>query len=396
MNQENQDYQPNQPENQFSQPGEQPAQPSTHFQAPQTTSETFPQTSPLQEAPEPVQMSPDTPQAPQFTQQEEAPVAPAQSPAPTPDQFPPQPERPATLFSPAQDTAAPHKKSKHGLVIILSVLSVIVLALLGVVAYLAFFQPKPAQQTTSSSSSSSTTTTAALTAKDLLEKVQTAVQDKLTQSGSTAVTLSTSTSKPTYQVAQNSYSVSSSTGGYGFSAVLEDASDTSTLIADLVSTAQTTLASESSLTKSTNNYLTTYQNDTLLCTLSTDATVRCADKDSYKNQLDQIKPFATAFLASDQGKQNGSTTVFSDTLKVTEGTDGYSTATVNMAPTNSPVGGYVGLFYAKNDTWAFWKGAQDASLCSDYNTHDLQKAYESTDCYTTSSGNTLSKVTVTL
>lgn len=59
-------------------------------------------------------------------------------------------------------------------------------------------------------------------------------------------------------------------------------------------------------------------------------------------------------------------------------------ATVAMADTNSPVGGFDGLFYGKGGSWTYWQGAQQSYFgCSEYNTRILQQAYEGSVCYDT-------------
>jgi len=136
-----------------------------------------------------------------------------------------------------------------------------------------------------------------------------------------------------------------------------------------------------------------YQSDAVICTVSgTDSIpiyVTCANKNAYAKVSGDIKPFVTAYHAS-----NSNTTsedIFSAPTIKSSSVDGYQTATVGVSSRQS-VGSAAALFYRKGtDIWKFFKTTQAVASCSEYNTDDLKAAFADQPCVSDSKTNTTVK-----
>lgn len=332
--------------------------------------------------------------------QPEVPTEPAYQATPAPEPAVPfEPLPPITPVDPivSAPVVAP-KKSRKGLVATIVILVLLLLAAAGYIVYTAFFQPKAAETSNTTTTAQQATTTTP-NAQAIVEKVHTAVKDGLTQT-LPAMIITDTTYAPAYKADGASYAVNSSTLGHGLNITPEPTStvsdlSSSTKVEQVIADSFTT---QKGFTKSSQDWQTTYQNDSVICTVSVSSSpvsLNCADKSAYSDLVKTAKPFATAYLASADGKKYGEGILLSEP-KITEKASGYSSAAVSMGSTQSPVGGYAGLFYAKDGTWTYWRGTQSVIDCTDYNTHDLQKAFEGDSCYDSSAVNQTSAVKVTL
>lgn len=299
-----------------------------------------------------------------------------------------------------QQNLAPQKSHK-GLKITVGVLIVLLLAALGTIAYLLFFQPKDADKTTDTTANTtqneSDDTQNASAAAAMVQKVRDAVSEGLKDEYPTA-TIEAGTMAPAYKAPSVNYAVGAANKGHSL-AITPVASEydeagilkTRQLITDVVE-------ADSSLTKTSNDWLITYQNDSLICQVAINGSpmaFSCADISVYADEITKLAPFAKAYLASENGKKYGTGIVMA-LEKIEEKTDGYKNAWTSMGSTISPAGGFAGIFYYANGQWTYWRGSQSIIECSEYNTRDLQKAFEGDSCYDNTKPEGTGTVVVTL
>jgi len=326
------------------------------------------------------------------------PMQPAQ-PTPPEPLTPFEPLPPITPVDPIVSAPVVEPKKGHkGLVATIIVLVLLLLAAAGYIVYTTFFQTK-ADETSNTTTTTQQTATTAPNAQAIVEKVRTAVKDGLTQT-LPSMTIADTTYAPAYKADGAPYAVNSSTLGYGLNVTPEPTSTTSDLSSStkVEQVIADSFTAQTGFTKSSQDWQTTYQNNAVICAVSVSSSpvsLSCADKSAYSDLVKTVNPFATAYLASADGKKYGEGILLSEP-KITEKASGYSSATVSMGNTQSPVGGYAGLFYAKDGTWTYWRGTQSVIDCADYNTHDLQKAFEGDACYNSVTKNDSATVKVTL
>lgn len=103
----------------------------------------------------------------------------------------------------------------------------------------------------------------------------------------------------------------------------------------------------------------------------------CNEVSALKTSDDQLLAFYEALPAED--KQNDNSIILSGVTKITQSpVAGYQRAEIKMFTASY---GSVALFYKKNDAkWVFFKYAQGTTMCSEFNTLDLQNAFKGTSC----------------
>lgn len=322
------------------------------------------------------QQPPQPEQGPQPTQPPLGTTPP--SPTPSTNNFIVQPDEP--------------RKGHKGLIATIIVLCILLIGALGTIAFLLFFQPK-ADKTTKQDSAGATTESAQTNeAKELISKVKNNVTDQLSTANSN-MKISDGTSAPIFKPDDKKYAVISSEIGISLSI---DA-DTSTYDRAKQSTVEKvvndTFKGDASLKLTSNDWQNTYQNATVICTVSSESspvTVSCANKKEYTPLITQVAPFAEAFFASNDSK-NYQTVTFA-APKISQKTSGYRNATLGIGSMEAPVGWAAGLFYAKDGNWTYWRATQSIMLCSDYNNSDLQRAFEGEPCIDTNNANSTVKV----
>ncbi|MGV9002179.1 MAG: hypothetical protein ACOH18_04490 [Candidatus Saccharimonadaceae bacterium] len=283
-------------------------------------------------------------------------------------------------------TTPPKKSQKKAILIILSL---IVLILIGavVVANLLFFQPKQTQTATVAATNSVQSTE---NAKALIEEVRTA-QEKLTTTypKSTVKNVGKNYS-PAFKYADANYYVS---GPFGENIDVTDTStdetmgslSTEPITKDAQKTATDVLDTHTSLKKTSSEYMATYQNADVICTVSLGAypiSTNCTDAKDYKTLSEELKPFAESYIEV-ADKDYSKDAVFTKPV-ITTKTDGYSNASISISSVGSITGGFSGLFYAENGVWTYFLGAQDIVDCAKFNTYALQKSFEGDDCWDSS------------
>jgi len=293
------------------------------------------------------------------------------------------------------------KRSRKKAVIITSIIVVLLLAIGAVAFFLSL--PKTSNNVTANKNTTQTALKPApLTAQGLVDEVRIA-QEKLAKTyPESKLDRSETPSSPAYKYSGAAYYIS---GSFGSDVLVSDtsangnttATEPSPVIKAAHEAAFKALDAHKSLAKTSTETLTTYQDDDVICTVSTDAifttSTNCADKKDYASLAKQIKPFADAYASVPKDDQI-SNLVFSSP-KITEKSGGFSNATVSIGPFEG-MGGFAGLFYAKDGNWTFWRGTQSQIDCTDYNTYELQKAFEGTSCYDATTQNENATVAVTL
>ncbi len=281
----------------------------------------------------------------------------------------------------------PPRKNRKKVIILASVLGIL-LAAAGVITYLLFFQPKTVTPPPTDTNANVTTDTPdvtdpVVTAQSLIDKVKASLGGELATTYP-SMKIDTATEAPAYKAPGANYFVRSSEIGTSLSVAPtgSGAPDTNAVTA-VQTTVNTIIGSESSLTKDAKTTYTAYTSESIVCTVSVDTdpvSVSCADTADYATLVSDLAPFAKAYLASEDGKQYGQNIVMG-TPKITEKTDGYKNATIGMGSNDTAVGGYAGLFYAKDNVWTYWTGTQSELMCSEFNTQALQKSFEGDTCY---------------
>ena len=330
---------------------------------------------------------PPVPNQPQQTPPVVPPLNSSPNPLPTPQPFPPQ-QPDANFIVPPPDS----QKPKRIILVVSIVLGVLLLATIGVLAYLLVAQP----QTTT------TTTTQPTVDKQRPQKIiahtKTALTKAFEKNPNFTITTTDSTNSPVYKAVDSPFGVGSDAiAGVSISVSPTPFSDAYLKNISLV--IDETLASEAGIKKVTVGELVSYQDDIVTCQTFYDneaIKVYCANVADYENVINAMKPFAEAYLASNEGRSVNASPIFHTPLpKITKKAGGYSNAVVdNITLSSSPTGGFRGLFYAKDDNWIFWQGTQEIVACTSYNTNDLQHAFEGDPCLD-SAGQTAS-VTISL
>lgn len=270
------------------------------------------------------------------------------------------------------------------------------------VAYLVFFQPKTEDAKPTDTNTNTVTDTPdvvepVVTAQSLIDKVKSSLTGELATTY-LSMKITEASEAPAYKASNANYFVRSSEIGTSLSVAPtgNDAYNESAVTA-VQTTANAILGAEPSLTKTTSATSTAYTNDAVACTVSvgTDpVSIACADVTSYTSLVSELAPFAKAYLDSEDGKKYGENVILG-TPEITSKADGYKNATISMGNGDGGIGGYAGLFYAKDNVWTYWTGTQSALMCSEYNTQALQKAFEGDTCYDETTQQD-SKVVVTL
>lgn len=339
------------------------------------------------------------------------PATPFDSPNPLNDVAPSEPVIPAeplpaplATTEPSEEPAtplAPAEKGHRGLKATIVVLVILLLGALGAVAYLLFFQPKTtdnvATDTPQTTQNTTNETPAPASAAAIVQKVRDAVTEAL-KTDYPSAKINDGTSAPAYQPDNATYGVRLSTGGSSLDIDPTPGSYSEDAIKATQQAIADALALETSLKKIDGDWNVRYQSDTVTCSLIKDGSpvgLACADIAAYSDAITKVAPYAAAYAASADGKKYGDGVII-ELQKVTEKSDGYKNAWTNMSNINSPVGGFAGLFYYANGQWTYWRGSQSIISCADYNTRDLQKAFEGDSCYDEATQNEQATVKVTL
>lgn len=304
------------------------------------------------------------------------PEQPAQPPV---DAFSPPPTPPVNNFIAQPD---PPKKGRKGLIATIIILVVLLIGAIGVIVFLAYFQPKSTKTTTANGNTSSGASTQDKNeAKELIATIRSAVTDKLATTYPN-MSISDGTYAPIYKADTVNYGVASSDIGISLNIDTDAKAYNPTGQAAVEKVATDVFKSQSSLKVTSQDWQSIYQNDTIICTLSSGsspAVINCANKKDYTALITQVAPFADAFFSSKESKTFGPTVVFA-TPKISQKANGYRNATLSMSAVESPVGGAAGLFYAKDGNWSYWRATQSIIPCADYATSDLQRAFEGDQC----------------
>ncbi len=268
----------------------------------------------------------------------------------------------------------PPKKSRKGLIIGLIV--AIVIIGLGIAAYFLFFQPKD----TSTTTTDTTETTEEVTdrATVITTKIKAAIDTDLSTKYP-LLTLSERSGAPIYQAPKLAYAVASSDFGKTLD-IDSKATDLKVGYTDLEKSIKGVLDSEPGLKATTNEWQSVYQDKSVICTLylsTSPSTVTCANIADYKPLIDQVAPFAAAYVTA---YPDDKAILAYNTPKITQKGNGFASASIAISSADGGAGGFAGLFYAKDTEWTYWKGTQSVLLCSDYNTPDLQYAFTGDTC----------------
>ena len=292
-----------------------------------------------------------------------------------------------TLAAPAEPPRKPHKSRT----ILLVLAGIFLLVGLGAVAYFVFFQPKTNSANESSAtktqneqqSESTKTQQQTITAAALIEKVRTTLNEKQAVAYP-GMTLENTDYAPAYKPAGSSYAVTAPGDGHGFMVDPVPSDYNQAAVDAITATIDETLVKEGDLTAEASDWQTIYQNESLVCSVTTNSspvTVLCADVSVYSDEITEARPFADAYAASDEGKNN--TDMVFSLNRVVNKSGSYKNAQVSMSSYTSPVGGFAGLFYSTNNgaSWTFWRGTQSLISCSEYETPELTQAFLGEACY---------------
>lgn len=295
---------------------------------------------------------------------------------------------------------------KKGLLVILVIVLVLLLAG-AAAAYFLYFQPKTdtadtkKTDTTNTDNSQTTTTTTPSDSDDPALAWSTKIKSDITsQLTSTypAIKITDSTVVPLYKAPNTNYYVSGD--GFGKSFLIETGltstpnDEQTTANNAILKVINDTFGTDTNLTVTSTSVNKFYQNTDFICSVTIDISpisLYCANIADYASLVSEVAPFAAAYYASDEGKNSVGTISFSKP-EITNKTDGYKNAKLGIGPIEG-MGGFMGLFYSTASAWTYFTGTQAVLECSQFNTHDLQKAFENEDCY---DGSTEKKVTITL
>lgn len=283
--------------------------------------------------------------------------------------------------SPSPAFAAPkQKKSKKGLIITILVL-VVLLAVAGFAYYWFFMKQEPATVTANGTESTAQTQTQVDDgrdyAKEIIEKVRTSEAELVADYPNSKVEDSEDYA-PAYMYGSNKYYVN---GQFGHAITVTDTGNLDEAFNAAGEQAAFTVLEKEELIKKQKDYLTTFINDNVICTVSHNSYpvyIACANTRDYKEPSENVKPFAEAYFKNPNAADE-SQVVFGQP-GIEQKSDGYKNAGMSIGAYEG-VGGFAGLFYWKDNTWTYWRGTQNILPCSDYNTYELQKSFEGTECY---------------
>lgn len=298
------------------------------------------------------------------------------------------------------ETQQPTSKKLSRKRILIIIGSCLALVAAAATAYILIFNPFAQEETTQSNNSDSSLAdqkpVTEPNAQTILNKVRSAVTTELAATYP-VMTIEENSYAPAYKAEGIGYAVKSNELGKGIDITPDPNVFELTKAEKVREVIKATLETEKSLSVTTNDWQMLYKNNTALCALGTEqsntVSFSCVDTIEYSALIKSLKPFGEAYLASEDGKTYGQDVMMSNPI-VTEKSPGHSNATVSMGGTSSPIGGYAGLFYTKNREWTYWRGTQSQIPCVDFNTYDLQKAFEGVECYDESSEASTVKVTV--
>jgi hypothetical protein len=277
------------------------------------------------------------------------------------------------------------KKSRKSLII--GIILIIVVLLVAGGAYYWFFVRQESAQIISAADDTAATPATDSTdttdyAKDIIDKIRVSEASLKTTYANSKVEDS-DPSAPAYKYGATTYYVS---GNFGHSLLVTNSTSPGTYDEAFNTAgeqAAITILDKENLTKKQSNFSYRYSNDNgqVVCSLSHlsyPVYVTCANTRDYKAPSEAVAPFAKAYLASPEASQN-SEVVFGQPT-ITNKAGAYKKATVGIGGFEG-TGGFAGLFYTKGTDWVYWRGTQSEIACADYNTYDLQKAFEGETCY---------------
>lgn len=366
-------------------------------------------------------VEPVTPEATQTADQPAAPAVAAAAPASTKSgkvKKQKQPKQPKLTKPPKQPKQPKQpknrsRKSPASKIILTAALSILLLAVIAAALWFFVFQPEQSDQlvddTANQQSAQTVERTPENSAELAIEAIQTGLHEDLDDLyEEMVITPSTPDSSdailsPSYQVSGESYSVST-TETYGLvvapnASQTKDSDDdapTSTAVIDKNFVNQVDETSTTILT--TNNYVqkenddkfgTIYESADVICAVMTASMpnqIVCVNKSAYKTASDDLKLFATAFLAeNDQPSVDAS---FKNDIDVSASqTENYEIAEVGMANA-------VGLFYRQlGEDWHFFTGTQQILECKAFDTEPVQAAFAGEKCLDASADNPTNKPT---
>lgn len=293
---------------------------------------------------------------------------------------PPQPLEPAPQPQPNNNfiVQPPEPKPGKGLLLVSVILGALLVIALIVIAYFAFFQPKNVAPATDNETKTTTTEDKAAT---LTKKVKDALTKQLKDTYKDMV-ITDGTSAPMYKAPDTAYAAYSSDIGKSILIDTRLATFDQPAVTAVEQIANQILSNEADLHASKTDWLRTYQNENVICTVSTGSSpifVSCANTADYGELIKEIAPFAGAYLASEDGKKNAEGIAFA-TPRITKKTNGFGAASLATGNLNSATGGAATLFYGKDSNWLYWRSTQAVIACGDYNTYELQRSFEGTLC----------------
>lgn len=278
-------------------------------------------------------------------------------------------------------------KSKKPLYIVLSVILVLAIAV-GSYFLLTYLNKDSSGENKVANNNTTQTETTPVPdyAQEMIDKIETELTAQL---GATypEMELTTDNNAPVYKAPGTNYYVSGGEIGKGVS-VKPVATSTGVTLDQAASDVVTnvinkTIASDATLTVTELEWATRYQDDKLTCIVmggGDPVFVNCANISDYSDLVAELAPFAEAYYLVEDNKQYEGVVSFGKPVIATK-SDGYKNATVSMGSAESPMGGFAGLFYAKANDWSFFRGTQSVLSCADYDSVDIQKAFEGDKCY---------------
>lgn len=285
----------------------------------------------------------------------------------------------------------PEKRTNKRLVMLLIAVIGLVLIGGGFAVYSLLLTSDPAPATTQTSNqTSATTTTQKVTAKTLVDEIQSELQSvaNVTSKGSDGVVYNTF-SAPGYKPTGYNFSVRP-TVDYGFYAtggkeIIE--SDLKAIEKSLIDQGLT-----QTVIDVLGAYVAEFSSSEIICILedqqvynepvtSTNYGVRlgCANKADYLANAALLRPYFIAY--SSETKSDTSELLLGKLSLKASKTEGYSIATVPINGSEYGSPGFAALFYVTPDkTLRFFTGAQSTIPCSRFDTVDLKKAYLGETC----------------
>lgn len=310
----------------------------------------------------------------------------------------PQPMPPVTPFPPQQDAnfivppPDPKKQSKI-LFIVSIVLGVLLLITIGVLVYLLLAQSQPTTTTTTDQPSVDNERP-----QKIVTNAKAALTKAFEKNPNFTITTTDSTTSPSYIAVDMPFGVASD-AITGVTLSVSPTPYSEAYVKDISLILEESVAGEAGLKKVTFGAIVSYQDNTVSCQMINDTEavgVSCANVADYENVISVMEPFAQAYLVSDEGRSINAPPIFNTPLpKISKKAGGYSNAIIeNISSSKSPTDGFRGLFYAKDDNWIFWKGTNEVIACADFNTNDLQHAFEGDTCLDTAGQTTTVAITI--